>query len=400
MILVAESTIPVPAHLEPYSPTGGMYTYFSTFAYRDEAMAEVWEEPVRGGFPDPRLWQLPGPMQVLAGLRGHWPIPPMGRLLGTRIEGNDEDNVVWTQPINGWLLSSQGVVPGGLLAVLADMALGSCITRHLPPRTPFSTSEISFNYVRPATLAGGDLTAVGRAMSIAGRLALSECDITDASGRAIAHGTARNVLGEQLPPADDAPDPDDQGAVDAYIASLAVPEEPEWELPDPYLRPPKGEVLKGEHWEDGGGLEVLRRQLDGSLAMPPVHHLTGIRPVAVSEGEANFAMPASPWLTSGFSSIQGGFLAFIAYSALASAVQTTTEPRMGHVPVDLKVNFLRPVFPDPDGRDLTAVGRVIHRGRNLSVADAEVRNPDGKMVAIARGTSMLLSDRPATAAGV
>lgn len=359
----------------------------------------LWLEPVRGGLPDPRLWQLSGPMQVLAGQRRRWPVPPMARLLGTRIEGNDGDNVVWTQPVTGWMLSSQGVVPGGLLAVLADMALGSCITRHIPPRTPFSTSEMSFNFVRPATVAGGDLTAVGRAISIDGRLALSECDITDASGHEIAHGTARNVLAEQIPPAEDAPDPDDQAAVDAYIDSLVLPQEPEWELPDPYLRPPVGDVLQGEHWEGGGGLEVLRRQLDGSLAMPPVHHLTGIRPVAVGEGEATFAMPASAWLTSGFASIQGGFVAFMAYSALASAVQTTTEPRMGHVPVDLKVNFLRPVFPDPEGRDMTAVGRVIHRGRNLSVADAEVRNPDGKLVAVGRGTSMLLADRPATAAG-
>jgi acyl-coenzyme A thioesterase PaaI-like protein len=58
----------------------------------------------------------------------------------------------------------------------------------------------------------------------------------------------------------------------------------------------------------------------------------------------------------------------------------------------LKINLLRPVFPDAELRDLTATGRVIHRGRTLSVADAEVRGVDGQVVAVGRGTSMLTTE--------
>ncbi|MFY9614075.1 MAG: PaaI family thioesterase [Candidatus Dormiibacterota bacterium] len=306
----------------------------------------------------------------------------------------DDDRTLWEMPASPWCLSSQGVIPGGLLGVVADMALGSAVGRRV--RTLFSTSEMSFAFVRPATAASGVLTAEGRFVSLTGRLGLTDCTITDSNGEVITRTTARNVMAGAMPAAENPLDETDPVAVDAFIDSLPqappVPTDP----PDPHLRPVVGEVLPRDTWERLGGRHVLEGQIAGDLPMPPVHHLTGIRPTAVGDGEVDFAMPASPWLTSGFGTVQGGFIAFLGYSALASATQTTTEPGMAHVPVDLKINFLRPVFADPDLGELTAHGHVVHRGRTLSVADSEVRGIDGKMVAVARGTSMVLADSPAT----
>ena len=358
---------------------------------------EIWREPARGALPDPRLFILPGHLRNLAAERGRWPAAPLARLMGVEFKRGDDREVVWSQPVTPWLLSSQGLVPGGLLGVVADFALGSVVGPQLPPRTLFSTSEMSFNFVRAATLGAKEISAVGRLVGIDGRLALSECDVLDADGRTLAYMTCRNVVGDQLPEAEPGPDLDDQPAVDAFIESLAMPPEEDFDLPDPYLRPALGEVLESSQWA-GGGLEVLRAQIAGELPMPPVHHLLGIRPTAAAEGEVSFAMPSSGWLASGFGSVEGGFLAFLAYSALASAIQTTTEPEMAHVPVDLKINFLRPVFPDPALGDLTATGKVVHRGRTLSVADAEVFGVDGKRVAIGRGTSMFLAGVPGPSA--
>lgn len=348
----------------------------------------MWKETPRGASPDPRLFLLPAELRELAGKRGKWPPPPMSRLTGIDYAAADGEHTVWTQPITAHLLSSQGTVPGGLLAVIADMALGSAVGRTLPERTMFSTSEMSFNFTQPATLESGELTAIGSLTVMHGRLALSRCAISGSDGQIFAQGTARNVVARQLPESEPGPDPDDPAAVAAFIDSLAVPEEGDLLTPDPYLRPTAGVVLPREAWAVGG-LAVLQAQIAGELPMPPVHHLTGIRPTSASEGLASFAMPASGWLASGFPSVQGGFLAFLAYSALASAIQTTTLPGETHVPVDLKINMLRPVFPDPELRELTAVGHVIHRGRTLSVADAEVRGVDGQIVAVGRGTSML-----------
>ena len=87
----------------------------------------------------------------------------------------------------------------------------------------------------------------------------------------------------------------------------------------------------------------------------------------------------------------------LAEASLASAVFSTADAGMATAPLDLKVNFLRPVFPDR--RDLTAKSRIVHRGRTLAVAETELTNADGKTVALATGSSMYLPDRPADLGG-
>ena len=351
----------------------------------------IWKETPRGSYPDPRIFLLSGDDFELAVRRGKFARAPLFYLTGTWITHADDEHTVWEQPASPWFLSSQGVVPGGFLAVIADMALGSIVSRRV--RQMFSTSEMSFNFVRTATEQSRTLIAEGRFVSSTGRLALSEATITDAQGEVIAHSTCRNVITAGLPSGDPVA-PGDAGAVNAFLDSLPDVAPVDTTVPDPYLRPVVGEVLPRSVWADATGMEILEGQIAGAIPMPPIHHLTGIRPTSVSDGCAEFAMPASAWLTSGFRSVLGGFIAFLGYSALASAVQTTTEAGMAHAPVDLKINLLRPVFADPELRDITASGRVIHRGRTLCVADAEVRGVDGKLVAVARGTSMLLSGAP------
>jgi uncharacterized protein (TIGR00369 family) len=55
------------------------------------------------------------------------------------------------------------------------------------------------------------------------------------------------------------------------------------------------------------------------------------------------------------------------------------------------VNFLRPIAAD--GRDVVARARVVHRGRSLAVATTEVSNADGKIVATASSSWIILSGR-------
>ena len=87
----------------------------------------------------------------------------------------------------------------------------------------------------------------------------------------------------------------------------------------------------------------------------------------------------------------------LAEAALTGAIFTTVPPETAIATLDLKVNFLRPVFPD-DG-ELLASARVIHRGRSIAVASAELHK-DGRRVALATGSAMYLPGRPADLTGV
>jgi uncharacterized protein (TIGR00369 family) len=163
-----------------------------------------------------------------------------------------------------------------------------------------------------------------------------------------------------------------------------------YDTQDPYLREPVGTVL-GPDADRMSGYDLYRGCVTGEVAPPPLHHITGARPVEIGEGVTTWAMPASPWLCSPTGFVEGGFLVYLADSAVATASATLAPAGTASAPIDITVKFIRPA--PPDGRDLTAVGRVVNHGRSISVAGAEIRNADGKLVATALGSSMLLPGR-------
>jgi uncharacterized protein (TIGR00369 family) len=140
----------------------------------------------------------------------------------------------------------------------------------------------------------------------------------------------------------------------------------------------------------------MRGIMAGDLPEPPWSYLFGMRLREVEEGRAVFAFPASEWLASPARALYGGALANAMDVALAIAVQTTVPAATAFSALDLKVNYIRPVFPD--GRDLVAEARVVHRGRSLCVSSGEIRNADGKVVVLATGSTLILPDRPWTVA--
>ena len=156
-------------------------------------------------------------------------------------------------------------------------------------------------------------------------------------------------------------------------------------------QPLMGEVVPPEVWQEFSGLEVLQLIIARKLPRPPVSYLTGLRLVEASAGRAGFVLPASGWLANPAGPVEGGFIALLADAALQSAIVTTAPAGCVVASVDLKVNFLRPCFTD--GQELVARGAVLHRGRSLVIASAEVFNAEGKRVALANGSALLLEGR-------
>jgi uncharacterized protein (TIGR00369 family) len=343
----------------------------------------IWEEPVRGGTFDPRLFGLSGLEQLRAFLRMGGPIPPVGRMFGIRFTEVGPGLATFTMPASPWFLPPAGVIPQGVLCVLCDAPLGSAIQTGLPPATAYTTSELSLNTLRPALPSSGTLVARGRLVMGGQSLALSEVTVEDSNGKLLAHGTTRCFIFPPVSPAPPPPDP----------ADLVPPVQDDVGT-DPTFRTVVGGTLPQSVWDELTGLEIMQRCVEGTVAWPPIYHLCGIRPTDAEEGSATFVLPASGWLASPTGNLQGGTIAMLADFAMASAVQTTLPEATAYAPFDLKVNFLRPVRPS--GGALTAVGTVVHRGRTIAVTNAEVTDPDGKRVALATSTAMILPGRPAS----
>jgi uncharacterized protein (TIGR00369 family) len=342
----------------------------------------VWREPVRGSYPDPRMIALSGRERLETWRRGLSPPPPLAHLTGALPTGFGSGTAEAQMPASGWLAASNGLITGGTLAILADIAFGCSVETELPLATPYTTAELSLSFLRPAR-PGGMLTAGGQAIHVGRSVGLSEVFVIEQeSERLIAHGTSRLTIFPTLDPPPERP------------ADLEPFEPVPHSEPDPYLRPaPDGEIPQ-EVWASLPGAEVVRRQIAGELPPPPLHHLTGVRPVEIGTGTATVVMPCTEWLASPTGKLQGGAIAMLADFAMLIAVETTTAAGVAFAGLDLKVNFLRPVAPDAG--ELTARAEVVHAGRTLAITRATVTNAGGMAVLLATGSSIYLPGRPAT----
>ena len=348
----------------------------------------IWEEPARGFYADPgQFLALSGLDSLRSMFEGGSLPPPIRYLCGVQLSAVEPGSVTFTMPVTDWLLFAQGVVSGATLGLLVDLPLGCAVQTALPPATPFTTAEISFKFLRTVVPRSGTLTARGRLIHAGKTIGVSLVEVTDDAGRLLAVTSSRcTILPRVAAPWE---------IVEQALKNPPRLTEPAWPSPHPYQRLVKGEVLAQEIWDRRNGLAVMRALIDGEVPAPPLHHLCGIAPIEADEGSTNWKMPASEWLCTPVPGrLYGGATALLAGTAIDGAVQTTVPAGTAIASVDLKVYFLRPVVPD--GRDLVARGTIIHRGRSVAIGTSQVFDADGKKIAVATGSALILPGRPAT----
>ncbi len=347
----------------------------------------IWEEPVRGFYTDPGQFVTLSGLDLLRTVLEGGLGPPVRYLFGLAPTSAEPGAVTFTMPVTDWLLFPQGVVSGATLGILVDAPLGCAVQTALPPATPFTTAEISLRFLRTVVPQSGMLTAKGRLIHAGKTTGVSLVEVTDEAGRLVAVTSTRCAIlpRVQVP----------WEVVEQALQNPPRLREPDWPSPHPYELPVAGEVLSQEIWDGTDGLGVLQSLIAGDLPAPPLAHFCGITPVEAKAGTTTWTMPASEWLCAPVQGrLYGGAIAMLAGTAIDGTVQTTLPAGTAFAPVDLKVYFLRPVAPD--GRDLVARGTVIHRGRSMALGTSEVFDADGKKVAVATGSAVILPGRPAT----
>lgn len=343
----------------------------------------IVDEPIRGSFAyleRPGLFALPGIDQLQLFVDRKLPAPPLTHLSGLVVEEAGTGTSTWSIPASPWWRTAAGVFGGGTLAFVADAALAGAVFTTLTEGMALLSSDLSMNFLQPASPSSGRLIARGTVIHTGRRQGLSEARVEDARGALLAHATSRCVV--QPLPFDP---PEAPGA-------LQVLDPPAFETPDPYLRPPEGEVLPRSTWDEVGGLDLVQLWHKEERAPAPVCVYLGLRIHDVAEGTVTITMPASLWFCTGFGTFYGGVLTAFADATINTAVMTTLPAGTSFGTLDLKVNFLRPVTPD--GRDLVARATVEQRGRTIAVTTCRIDDADGKRVAMATGSAMISPHRP------
>ncbi|MEW8978258.1 MAG: PaaI family thioesterase [Symbiobacterium sp.] len=108
----------------------------------------------------------------------------------------------------------------------------------------------------------------------------------------------------------------------------------------------------------------------------PFRDVIGAEVVEVGHGRCTVRMPASEHTLNNLGIVHGGALCTLADTAMGTALRSALKPGDAVVTVEMKINFIAP------GRgELLAHARVLHVGNTTAVAEVEVADTDGKLVA-------------------
>jgi uncharacterized protein (TIGR00369 family) len=139
---------------------------------------------------------------------------------------------------------------------------------------------------------------------------------------------------------------------------------------------------------DLNGLETMQLIVDGELPPPGIAVLLGMSLVEIGDGVASFELEPDERMMNPIGSIHGGIAATILDSCLGCAVHTTLGPGQAYTTAQLNVHYLRAMQPGMG--PVRATGTVLHRGRTQSTAEGKLVGPDGKLIAHATTTCLIL----------
>jgi acyl-CoA thioesterase len=116
---------------------------------------------------------------------------PFNDHLGIAIEETHDDGLTVSCAMQPELRNGHGVLHGGVIATLADVAVGVAIRRRISPKTA-TTIDLKVNYLKP--LAEGKLWARSYLVRVGKTLITGRVDLKDADGNLIAIAIASYMI--------------------------------------------------------------------------------------------------------------------------------------------------------------------------------------------------------------
>jgi uncharacterized protein (TIGR00369 family) len=133
-------------------------------------------------------------------------------------------------------------------------------------------------------------------------------------------------------------------------------------------------------------LAELQQVRDGIRPPPPIATLIGFNLSAVAPGEAVVELAAGRQHANPMGTVHGGILCDIADAAMGIAYASTLGEGETFATLELKINFLKPVWT----AKLRAVGRIVKRGKTVGLVECDITDEQQSLVARASSTCMTL----------
>jgi len=140
--------------------------------------------------------QGPGLLERVA---KEWENVPACRHMGVRVSATTQGYAKLRLPLQDWMMNADdGSLNGGILATLADSAVGAALWTVYDVGTEIighTTTELNITYLAPGTTA--EVTAEGRALRKGRTLFVGTAEIKDTNGRLLAAARATYMVFRQ-----------------------------------------------------------------------------------------------------------------------------------------------------------------------------------------------------------
>ncbi|MEX2237106.1 MAG: PaaI family thioesterase [Dehalococcoidia bacterium] len=137
--------------------------------------------------------------------------------------------------------------------------------------------------------------------------------------------------------------------------------------------------------------ERLQRLAAREIEPPPVARLIGLDLVSAGAGAVTMALEVGPQHANPMGTVHGGILCDLADAAMGMAYASTLGAGESFTTLELKINFLRPVW---NGR-LIAEGKYVSGGSSVGLTECDIKDERGRLVAHATSTCMTLRGQKA-----
>ncbi|MFG2342522.1 PaaI family thioesterase [Streptomyces phaeochromogenes] len=141
------------------------------------------------------------------------------------------------------------------------------------------------------------------------------------------------------------------------------------------------------------GIDFLREVQAGRLPAPPIGAGMDFALDEVEPGRAVFSLTPGEEHYNPIGSVHGGIFATLLDSAAGCAVQSTLPQGMAYTSLDLTVKFLRRITVDTG--TVRAIGTVVNQGRQTALAQAQLVDAKGRLLAHATSSCLLFPVPPA-----
>jgi uncharacterized protein (TIGR00369 family) len=153
-----------------------------------------------------------------------------------------------------------------------------------------------------------------------------------------------------------------------------------------WITPGQGDVARLLELDGLGQLEAM---IAGEMPHPPVMDTLGMTDMRAERGRVLVEMPAAGFHYNPLGSVHGGVISTMLDTAAGCAVHSTMAVGEFYTSLDLTVKFLRPVTVESGL--LTCEGSVIQRGRRTALAQAQLSDAAGRLVAHATSSCMIFT---------